>query len=90
MMACSGGVISNQRSPSRGRVGEKERGGREGGIQGEEERGMWLVVCSLLSLGPPLYSGEGEHQPLHQGSPRAAAKGRGGAARAGPAGPPKP
>jgi hypothetical protein len=52
-MACSGGVISNLRSPSGGRTGEREVEVEEAGAPGREEeaRGQWLVFSS--SLGPP-------------------------------------
>jgi hypothetical protein len=53
----------------------RERWWWRGWLARRRRGGTWpIVVCVSLLLGPPLYSGEGEHQPLHQGSPRAAAK----------------
>jgi hypothetical protein len=42
---------------------EVERAARQ-----EKRRHVIFVVCLSLSMWPPLYSGMGEHQPLHQGT----------------------
>jgi hypothetical protein len=67
-MACSGGVISNLRNPSGGRMGEREVEVEEAAHQGEKRRHVANGLCSPPPWGLRLYSRREVALPLPQGT----------------------